>query len=159
MTADERTGDLMAEQVDNAQTFVRLDPLRKIRKHDYTPDPHAVSVNLGTDWGAIAMATLTAWERTGNDTYRQWLLNSMNSIGRMKYGFFTGSALMNPETHEFVGWQDAYDVSHLSAVFGLNEVCAELIQLLDVPEFERAWLDYCQYYNAPPRRACRGARG
>ena len=35
-------------------------------------------------------------------------------------------------------------VSHLSAVFGLVEVCAELIALLDVPEFERAWLQYCE---------------
>jgi hypothetical protein len=34
-------------------------------------------------------------------------------------------------------------------VFGLVEVCAELIQLLDVPEFKQAWLDYCELYNAP----------
>lgn len=31
--------------------------------------------------------------------------------------------------------------------FGLVEVCAELIQLLDVPEIKRAWLDYCELYN------------
>jgi hypothetical protein len=40
-------------------------------------------------------------------------------------------------------------VSHLNAVFGLVEVCAELIQLLDVPEFEKAWLHYCELYSAP----------
>ena len=40
-------------------------------------------------------------------------------------------------------------MSHLSAAFGLPEVCAELIELLDVPEFERAWLQYCELYNAP----------
>ena len=40
-------------------------------------------------------------------------------------------------------------VSHLSAVFGLVEVCAELVQLLDVPEFKQAWLDYCYFYNGP----------
>jgi hypothetical protein len=28
-------------------------------------------------------------------------------------------------------------------------VCAELIQLLDVPAFKQAWLDYCELYNAP----------
>jgi hypothetical protein len=37
----------------------------------------------------------------------------------------------------------------LNAVFGLVEVCAELIQLLDVPEFRKVWLDYCELYNAP----------
>ena len=30
-----------------------------------------------------------------------------------------------------------------------TEVCAELIELLTVPEFERAWLQYCELYNAP----------
>ena len=38
-------------------------------------------------------------------------------------------------------------MSHLSAAFGLPEVCAELIELLNVPEFERAWLLYCELYN------------
>ncbi len=28
-------------------------------------------------------------------------------------------------------------------------MCAELIELLKVPEFERAWLQYCVMYNAP----------
>ena len=42
-------------------------------------------------------------------------------------------------------------MSHLSAAFGLPEICAELIELFDVPEFERAWLQYCELYNAPPR--------
>jgi hypothetical protein len=34
-------------------------------------------------------------------------------------------------------------------VFGLVEVCAELVQLIDEPTFTRAWLDYCELYNAP----------
>jgi len=41
-------------------------------------------------------------------------------------------------------------VSHLDAVFGLVELCAELNELLEVPEFKRAWLDYCYLYNAGP---------
>jgi hypothetical protein len=54
------------------------------------------------------------------------------------------------ETGAFaIAESDRVSVSHLSAVFGLVEVCAELIQLFDVPEFKDAWLDYCYYYNAP----------
>jgi hypothetical protein len=30
------------------------------------------------------------------------------------------------------------------------EVCAELVELLDVPEFRNAWLEYCRLYNADP---------
>jgi hypothetical protein len=40
-------------------------------------------------------------------------------------------------------------LSHLAAVFGQLEICAELIQTFDVPEFERAWLQYCELYSAP----------
>lgn len=39
-------------------------------------------------------------------------------------------------------------VSHLSAVFGLNELCAELIDLVDIPKFKEVYLDYCRYFNA-----------
>src|SRR5690606_11484122 len=57
--------------------------------------------------------------------------------------------LMNLNTGEFrLETNDRVSVSHLSAVFGLVEICAELIQLLDVPEFKAAWLDYCELYNA-----------
>ena len=41
-------------------------------------------------------------------------------------------------------------VSHLSAVFGLPELCAELDTLVDVPAFRAAWLQYCTLYNATP---------
>ena len=33
------------------------------------------------------------------------------------------------------------------AVFGEVEICAELVDLVDMPEFERAWLQYCRLYN------------
>ena len=35
-----------------------------------------------------------------------------------------------------------------TAVFGLPEICAELIENFDVPEFEEAWLQYCVLYSA-----------
>lgn len=38
-------------------------------------------------------------------------------------------------------------VSHLSAVFGLNELCVELIRLVDMPEFGQAYFDYCRYFS------------
>lgn len=44
----------------------------------------------------------------------------------------------------------ALSLSHLNAVFGLPEICAELIALIDMPVFEKAWLQYCELYNATP---------
>jgi hypothetical protein len=73
----------------------------------------------------------------------------MRSIAAQPKGFFTGGGRMNLRTGEFdVATDPRISVSHLSAVFGLVEVCAELIQLLRTPEFERAWVQYCELYNA-----------
>jgi hypothetical protein len=74
----------------------------------------------------------------------------MKSIAVQPRGFFTGGGRLNLTTGAFEkSRDDRINVSHLSAAFGLPEVCAELIELLAVPEFERAWLQYCELYNAP----------
>jgi hypothetical protein len=39
--------------------------------------------------------------------------------------------------------------SHLNAVFGAVEIFDELIRLTGDTAFERAWLDYCELFNAP----------
>jgi hypothetical protein len=33
-------------------------------------------------------------------------------------------------------------------MFGQVEICAELIDLVELPAFEQAWLQYCRLYNA-----------
>ncbi len=150
LTADERTGDLMRELVGADEAFLGLDPLRKIRK-DPIPPPvrSAAAVGFGTDWGSLAFAWLTEWERTGDLRIRDKLLAGMRTIGAQPHGFLSAGATFNLDTGEFSIVQgDKIDVSHLSAVFGLPELCAELDALVEVPEFTRAWLQYCRLYNA-----------
>jgi hypothetical protein len=48
-----------------------------------------------------------------------------------------------------VGSGDRISVSHLNAVFGAVEINAEILDLIDVPAYRAAWLEYCRYYNAP----------
>jgi hypothetical protein len=104
---------------------------------------------MGTDWGSLAGAWLTEWERTGDAKTRDRVIASMKTLGAQPRGFFSTGLILNVETGAFeITKSDKVSVSHLNAVFGLVEVCAELIQLLDVPEFKRAWLDYCELYNA-----------
>jgi hypothetical protein len=157
LTGDERVGDLMRDLVDADKTFMTLDPIRKIRREKFTPQPHALGVGLGTDWSALAAAWFTQWERTGDETMRQRLLNNMRSIAALPHGFFTAGPTYDPETGRFTAPADApADVSHLSAVFGLPEICAELVANLDVPEFEKVWLQYCELYSASPEEQERG---
>lgn len=148
LTADERVGDLMRQQVEAHRTLSTIVPGRKVGQQPATQEGYA-SVSLGTDWGAIAAAWLTEWERTGNEQIRERLFQSMRTIGRQPYGFFTGTANMELNTGKFQLMDKARPTaSHLNAVFGLAEICAELIQLTDIPAFEKAWLQYCELYNA-----------
>ena len=151
LTADERVGDLMRELVGADEAFLTLDPLRKIRKEAVSPPRRdAAAVGFGTDWGSLAFAWLTEWERTGNPALRDKLLAGMRTIGAQPHGFISDVATFNLDTGEFAPVPaDKMSVSHLSAVFGLPELCAELDTLFDVPAFRAAWLQYCVLYNAP----------
>lgn len=149
LTADERVGDLMDEQLDAHKALLDVPPLRKRVKFDRS-DTTKVAMSFGTDWGAVASAWLTDWERTGDKHSYTRLLNSMKTIAYQPHGFFTGIAMMDVESGKFeIADHTKINVSHLNAVFGLAELCAELIDLFDMPEFEQAWLQYCELYNAP----------
>ena len=152
LTADERTGDLLTELVDSDQNFLGLDPVRKVRPDaaTYRPDRGALGVGLGTDWGSLAATWLTDWERTGNPRSRDRLLGTMADIGALKYGFLTGEALYDLDKGRFDTSREMISVSHLSAVFGLVEICSELVDLVDDPAFEQAWLQYCRLFLATP---------
>jgi hypothetical protein len=149
LTADERVGDLMHDLIDADQTFLKLDPLRKIRTAPYTPDPHALAVGLGTDWSGLAAAWLTEWERGGDPSAKTKLLQTATAIGQLKNGFLTGEGRYDITTGTFATDTVAVSVSHLSAVFGEPEICSELISMMDLPQFRDAWLQYCTLYNAP----------
>ncbi len=157
LTGDERVGDLMREQVEAGRALLRFPPGRKLGVANEAGDqsrgtptaPNSVGASMGTDWGSLAGAWLTEWERTGDVRIRDRLLASMHTLGAQPKGFFSTGLVLNVETGAFeITKSDKLSVSHLNAVFGLVEVCAELIQLLDVPAFRQAWLDYCELYNA-----------
>ncbi|MEU3339548.1 Tat pathway signal sequence domain protein [Streptomyces sp. NPDC006668] len=151
LTADERVGDLMHANVDSDETFLVLDPQRKVRTDPYTPDRHALSIGFGTDWSGLVSAWLTEWERKGPkwEKAKARVLSTMEGIAAQPNGFVQGSGLYDLDTGEFaVASSPVVSVSHLSAVFGLNELCAELIDLVDMPKFNQAYVDYCRYFNA-----------
>ncbi|MGW7243084.1 exo-rhamnogalacturonan lyase family protein [Streptomyces sp. NPDC054804] len=151
LTADERVGDLMAANVDSDETFLVLDPLRKIRTDPYTPDRHALSIGFGTDWSGLVSAWLTEWERKGPkwEKAKARVLSTMEGIAAQPNGFVQGSGLYDLDTGKFAtAAAPVVSVSHLSAVFGLNELCAELIHLVDMPKFNEVYFDYCRYFNA-----------
>ncbi|WP_244904694.1 Tat pathway signal sequence domain protein [Cellvibrio mixtus] len=154
LTGDERTGDVLWEVAEADKQLVNLLPTRKV-------NPEAAAdknthIGIGTDWGSAAANWLTAWERTGDARYKTWLENAMRTIGGNDLGFFAkgyhfdiNSKAMTVIPPDPLESGRPKRVSHLNAVFGLIEICAELNQLIDVPEFKAAWLRYGRFYSAP----------
>ena len=154
LTADERVGDLMHEQIDAYQTLQKIAPGRKLPAGDVQRPAEitgAVNMSFGTDWGAVAAAWLTEWERTRNKDIYTKLTNSMATIAAQPHGFLTGGAPMDLVTGKFaIDTRKKVSVSHLNASFGLPETIAELLQTIDMPAFKEAWLQYCTLYNGSP---------
>ncbi|CZR58855.1 uncharacterized protein PAC_08747 [Phialocephala subalpina] len=161
---DERVGELLQEVLDTEQAILTLDPYRKVRKDKatYQPDATALSISLGTDWSALAAAWLIEFERRGPrwEEAKKKLLASIKGIGNLTNGFVTGTASYNLATGEISPPAQDPDnkgvvqISHLSAMFGLFEVCAEIVDTFYrevTGGFERAWLEYCVYFNGTNR--------
>jgi len=150
LTADERIGDLLWEEVHADRKLAQVEPDRKLP--DFKPvkpgEPYTETMSVGTDFGSVAAALITAWERSGDTKYRDKLTNSMKSIAGLAHGWFSGEGGYNPETGKFYSIGNKFEVGHLSIVFGGFEVNAELAQLIDVPEYHATWLKYCELYNA-----------
>lgn len=157
LTGDERVGDLMRAQNEAGHALLRIPPGRKLASARERGDldrpagtgPEAVGLGFGTDWGSLAGAWLTEWERTGDPAMLERLRNGMRTIGAQRHGFFSTGATFNLLTGEYsLPENPGLGMSHLNAAFGLPEVAAELIELIDEPGFRQAWIDYCTLYNA-----------
>ena len=163
LTADERCGDLMRALNDSDYTLQRVEIGRKVDARApgsappggnsavkaAAPLPEGqVFVQFGTTWGSLIAAWLTEWERSRDTRWRDRIVAGMRSIAALKQGWFAGGAPFDLKTGRFLGAGDQVSVSHLNGVFGVFEMHAELLELLDEPAYREAWLDYCAFYNA-----------
>jgi hypothetical protein len=150
LTADERVGDLMRELLESDKDLDKVDISRKLApSRERATSPGLMNASFGTMWGSMVASWLTEWERTGELRWRDKVVNGMETIGALKRRWFASSAPYDPKTGKFLGEGDYVSISHLNGVFGVVEMSSELIALVDVPAYRKAWLEYCRYYNAP----------
>lgn len=161
LTADERVGDLMRDLLESDRALITVDIGRKIgARREAEPGNGAtvpasslkqgeVAMSFGTSWCSLVGAWLTEWERTGDTRWRDRIVAGMTSLAALPKQWFAGGANFDLATGRFTGQGDEVSISHLNAVFGAVEINSELFDLLDVPAYEQAWLDYCEAYNAP----------
>lgn len=150
LTADERIGDVMRDTLDADQRLEAVDPVRKLPNQP-PKGQFPVRASFGTDWASLVANWLTEWERSGSTKYRDRILTGMRDIAAMPHGFFNaermGYELETGRLHNMIGTD--VKASHLNAVFGAIEIFDELINLTGDKAFEKAWIEYCELYNAP----------
>lgn len=153
LTADERVGDLMRMTANADFATVQTDPLRKILPKTQYPT-HARS---GPDWFAFASNWLTEWERTGDPTWRNKIIVGMDSLAAMPLGMMSGpNFAYDPATEKLFDLQDIEKGNYLMlAVFGGAEVVFELLQNIEHPAWEKAWLQCCDLWNASEEERAR----
>ncbi|WBQ17820.1 Tat pathway signal sequence domain protein [Sphingobium yanoikuyae] len=164
LTGDERVGDLMRALVHSDRVLQHVDIGRKVAdrapeslppggvgavvKPAGLPDG-VIQLSFGTSWGSLVAAWFTEWERTGDHRWRDRILAGMDSIAALPRQWWAGGANFDLASGRFVSGGDHVSVSHLNAVFGIVEIMAELLPLVDAPAYRTAWIDYCKWYNAP----------
>ena len=146
LTTDERVGDLMNEVIDVDYKFIEIDPLRKIEPKTQYPT-HA---RVGPDWFAFCSNWLTAWERTGDTKYRDKIIVGMKSMAGMPHKLFSGDSYgYDPKTGKLFHLHDQVSIPHLAALMGGPELNFEMVPLINLPEWTDAWMNYCEYLQAP----------
>ena len=151
LTTDERTGDLMTEVKDADQTLYHLDPMRLAQPRELYPCTAPARLRIGPDWLAYAANWMTEWERTGNTAYRDKILAGMRSISAMPHGIFSGPKALgfDPATGIITNECDPsiQNTNHLLPVMGGFEVMNEMIPMVNLPEWNQTWLDFCRQYK------------
>jgi len=147
LTADARTGDIMASMVDADHALVAVDPLRKILKKAEQPT-HARS---GPDWFAFASNWMTQWERTGDTRWRDKIIKGLDAISASSHGMFSGPGYgYDPATSTLTDIGGEFNSSyHLVTIMGGAEFVFELATLIDHPTWTKAWVRFCAFYSAP----------
>nr|WP_255551453.1 hypothetical protein [Granulicella sp. dw_53] len=165
LTTDERTGDIIREAAEHSGISVgNFDPMREAEPKLAGEPP--VRIRIGPDWFALAGNWMTEWERTGDKSWRDKIMNGVDSILAMPYGLETGkpeanskalaatvgfdnatgklTAILNPQTNALVPAN-----YNLATIQGGGEVMFELVPLLGRKDFEDAWLELCRLGIAP----------
>ncbi len=90
LTTDERTGDIMREQLKSDVAAIAHDPMR-LAQPVLPQDPkYPGRVRIGPDWFAFCGNWMTEWERTNDPKWRDRILAGVDAILAMPYWIRSG---------------------------------------------------------------------
>jgi hypothetical protein len=168
LTADERCGDLMHALIDSDQTLRHVEIGARsgpARPFGATAAPARWSRRAGCRrtglrpvrhrLGPAGRGLDDRVERTGDPRWRDRIVAGMQSPPLCPANGLQGGAPFDLATGRFVGEGDR-EHEPSERVFGVFETMAELLELVDVPAYREAWLDYCAIIM--PRPTCSARR-
>ena len=160
LTTDERVGDVMREMLNGDKATVVLDPMRIAMPVSVAPVDAPTRVRFGPDWISFVANWMTEWERTGDTRWRDRITTGMSNFAAMPNGLFSGKGVFgyDPATAKITladDQQNELHSMHLATIMGGAEMMFELFTFLDHKEFEKAWLQYCEYYSMPRNDSAR----
>jgi len=150
LTTDERCGDLMSEVKDSEQKLYTLDPMRLAQPREQYPTSAPARLRIGPDWLAYAGNWMTEWERTRNTAYRDKIITGMKSIAALPNGLFTGPIALGFDPATGIFTHEEYfteSTNHLMTIMGGFEVMNEMLDMIYLPEWNKAWLDFAAQYK------------
>jgi len=154
LTTDERIGDIMHEVVNVDRKVVELDPMRLAQPPNAREKQYPGRVRLGPDWFAFVGNWMTEWERTGDTRWRDKIYAGIDSLVHMPFGVRSGRNLVfgyDPATSRLYPVSDELGDYNLATIQGGAEVIFELNELIDRPDWQKAWLQYCRLELAPTK--------
>lgn len=178
LTTDERTGEIMREQLQSDTAAMKHDPMR-LAQPVLPQDPkYPGRIRIGPDWFAFAGNWMTEWERTGDPKWRDrinvgvdailampyWIRSGVRhglnpDIGGGQIGPLRGGGSMtvgyDPATGKVFPIPDPIEGKqvpvnyNLATIQGGAQVMFELVPLLGRDDWAKAWLQYCRLGDAP----------
>ena len=134
---------------DADQMLYTLDPMRLAQPRGQYPCTAPARLRIGPDWLAYAGNWMTEWERTKNTKYRDKIIAGMKSIARLPSKLFTGPLALgyDPATGIITTECDStlQTTNHLMTIMGGFEIMNEMMRMIQLPEWEEAWLDHAAH--------------
>jgi len=148
LTADDRIGDLMREQLTADFTYAavkKMDPRMPER------GPYA-SASFGTDWAAYCINWATEYQRTGDTKWLDKIKAGMQTqldLGA-KPGQLLGAGPYDPTTGKFLAGGRGGGPTGFDLLFGTVEIMSELELSIDYPKYWEAWHAYAAAGDGRP---------
>ena len=131
--------------IDADQALLKVDPLRELPgiadEHKYP-----THIRIGPDWLAIVSNLYTAWERTGDQKYRDKIQAGIDSILAFPNKIGSGENFgYDPQTGKLfmISTTATRGAPSLLGFFGGPELMTEILPTLNDPAWTTAWIDFC----------------